>query len=295
MSEFCETILLATDGAPDAVLAARAASDLASRAGAELHVVHVWSLYPTAVYPEPLAYPAGYPEMLEESAAAILKAEEERIRGWGGTVARSHLRMGNIVDEIVSVGLEIDADLLVVGSRGHGRLGRLVLGSVAEGVVHEAASPVLVVRGSEETWPPLRVIVGDDGSEQAERIAEFALRIARLLGASALLVRAIPPLGPGAGLDVESRAQIVEGVEGLLAEHATRLEAATGVRPQVLAAMEDPASLLLDVAEARSEPALLVVGSRGLGRIARLRLGSVSTKLLHASRWPVLIGPPAPR
>ena len=42
MSAFPQRILLATDGSEDAVRATEAASDLAQRSGAELHVVHVW-------------------------------------------------------------------------------------------------------------------------------------------------------------------------------------------------------------------------------------------------------------
>jgi nucleotide-binding universal stress UspA family protein len=54
---------------------------------------------------------------------------------------------GDPVDEIVAYADTIDADVIVVGWRGHGALASALLGSVSRGVLHEAHRPVLVVRG----------------------------------------------------------------------------------------------------------------------------------------------------
>lgn len=59
----------------------------------------------------------------------------------------------------------------------------------------------------------------------------------------------------------------------------------------VTAAIDDPAALLLHEAESAPDPALIAVGSRGLRLLERLRLGSVSTKVLHAAHCPVLVVP----
>ena len=60
---------------------------------------------------------------------------------------------------------------MVVGNRGLGTVKRLVAGSVSEGVVSLARSPVLVMRGYEAAWPPGRVVLGVDSFEEAREIS----------------------------------------------------------------------------------------------------------------------------
>ena len=68
-------------------------------------------------------------------------------------------------------------------------------------------------------------------------------------------------------------------------------DGALGTPPEARLAIDDPAALLVAAAEASADPALIVVGSRGLGAFQRFRLGSTSTKVLHAAQCPVLIAP----
>ncbi len=69
------------------------------------------------------------------------------VRGPGGVFDFFvHARLGRPADEILGVASDVSADLIVVGSHGHGPLGRLVLGSVSDRVLHGARCPVLIVR-----------------------------------------------------------------------------------------------------------------------------------------------------
>jgi hypothetical protein len=61
-----------------------------------------------------------------------------------------------------------------VGSRGLGQVGRFLLGSVAEAVVHNAPCPILLMRGGEDAWLPTQVVFADDGSEEAKGAGELA-------------------------------------------------------------------------------------------------------------------------
>jgi nucleotide-binding universal stress UspA family protein len=86
------------------------------------------------------------------------------------------------------------------------------LGSIAEGVVHHARSPVLVARGG--AWPPERVVVGDDGSEDAGRAAGLALGIGDLYGADGVLVHAYHnPPEPIGGWSADDRCRLDEAAQ----------------------------------------------------------------------------------
>ncbi|HLI50325.1 MAG TPA: universal stress protein [Thermomicrobiaceae bacterium] len=283
-------ILLATDGADDARLAARAAADLAGRSGAELHLVHAWSIAPPVAYPYELSVP-DLPQILEDNAREILAEEGRQIADAGGKVTQQHLLQGRPAEMVVDLSQSIGADLIVVGSRGHGAVGRLILGSVAEGIVRCSRCPILVVRGGPKAWPPTRLVIGTDGSPEADQATELALTIAVLIHASLLMVRVLPALPLSAEVDRNVREAMIGRLDELLARNAETLRSRYDARLETLATFGSPARVLIEVADTDAET-LLVVGSRGLGRIARLRLGSVSNDVLHAAHCPVLIVPP---
>jgi nucleotide-binding universal stress UspA family protein len=146
MSIFPTTILLATDGSEEAQLAATTAADLAEKTNSELHVITVGPDYPLYAYPEA---PARFEDELRKQrhqAKEMLEQQVKRIEDAGGTVNNKHLRDGRADEEIVGLAEEIGAGLIVMGSRGHGRLRRALMGSVSEAVVRHAHCPVTIVR-----------------------------------------------------------------------------------------------------------------------------------------------------
>ena len=148
MSIFPTRILVATDGSREAALAVTTAADLARSTDSELHVVHVGEM-PLVYHPERHAYRAVYEEH-EKEAQQLLEAQLERVKEAGPTVAQAHLRMGRadatVAEEIVELAESLDAGLIVMGSRGQGRLRRALVGSVSESVVRHAHCPVTIVR-----------------------------------------------------------------------------------------------------------------------------------------------------
>jgi nucleotide-binding universal stress UspA family protein len=141
-------VLLATDGSGDAALAARAAVDLTTKTGSELHVVHAWYSVPST------RFDSFVRAQLQLEARELLDAQVAQVEKQGSKVACAYLREGSAVDEVLDLADEIGADLIVMGSRGRGPVKRLVMGSVSEGVVHHARRPVLVLRGGSDAWPP---------------------------------------------------------------------------------------------------------------------------------------------
>src|SRR5918998_6886272 len=156
MSDLLGTkMLLATDGSEEIELATRAAIELAEGTASELHVVYVEPL------PEFMKNGDGTPgydrelyEMIEEEARETLRKLTWRAKVARGTVAEAHPRMGVVAEEIVGLADELDAGLIVVGSRGLGRIRRTLAGSVSESVFRHAHCPVMVVRA--KVNPPSR-------------------------------------------------------------------------------------------------------------------------------------------
>ncbi len=151
MSIFPTRILLATDGSEEAELAALRAVDLADATDSELHVVHV-GVVPILLetYPGTLGYDRKLYEQIEEVSRELLRKLSWRVKAAGGTVAGTHLRMGEVDLEIVALAEELGADLIVMGSRGLGGVRRALMGSVSDSVVRHAHCPVLVVRPEKE-------------------------------------------------------------------------------------------------------------------------------------------------
>jgi nucleotide-binding universal stress UspA family protein len=80
----------------------------------------------------------------------LLRKQSWRVKAAGGTVAGSHLRMGEVAMEIVALAEALHAGLIVMGSRGLGGVRRALMGSVSDSVVRHAHCPVLVVRPEKE-------------------------------------------------------------------------------------------------------------------------------------------------
>jgi nucleotide-binding universal stress UspA family protein len=153
MSIFPTKILLATDGSSEARLAARTAVDLAQKTDSEVHVIHVFDvalialLYPEATDPKGVKVPeAILEEDLQRHAREVLEGEVKRVRSAGGTVAKSHLMMGEVAREIVHLAEDLGVGLIVMGSRGRGGIRRALMGSVSDSVVRHAPCPVMVIR-----------------------------------------------------------------------------------------------------------------------------------------------------
>jgi nucleotide-binding universal stress UspA family protein len=151
MSIFPTKILLATDSSEEAELALSTAIDLANSTNSQLHVVTVGPWNPDPSYASHEASLRW--ETYEQASEAIGKEVQEildnqvrKIEEGGGTVQEAHLRRGRKDEEIVRVGEEIGAGLIVMGSRGLGGVRRALMGSVSDSVIRHAHCPVLVVR-----------------------------------------------------------------------------------------------------------------------------------------------------
>ena len=140
-------IAVADDEIADRVI--EAGGSLAQTLGAHLALVHVVDLAVAgAMAATPMAEPASplatqeIIEAQEQSSEIFIARAAEALGGKPETF----LREGSTTSQIISAAAEWRADLIVVGTHGRGGVGRLMLGSVAEGVLREAPCPVLAIR-----------------------------------------------------------------------------------------------------------------------------------------------------
>ena len=141
-------ILLAVDGSKEASAAARVGVELAKSTGSELHLTFGMSTEPEAPYPHPLAGERwSYSlERAEQEARTFIEDQAKRLGDEEGVTTRAHFRLGRPDHEIVRLAEELDAGLIVMGSRGLGGMRRALMGSVSSSVVRHAHSSVLIVR-----------------------------------------------------------------------------------------------------------------------------------------------------
>jgi nucleotide-binding universal stress UspA family protein len=139
------TILIATDASPSAREAIDFGLELAAEQGAEVtfvHVVPAVDILPGGGFGITVPVLHELTDADAEPLDAAREAAEDR-----GLEVHTRLLRGDPADEIVAYADVVDADLIVVGSRGHGTIASALLGSVSRAILREARRPVLVVRG----------------------------------------------------------------------------------------------------------------------------------------------------
>jgi nucleotide-binding universal stress UspA family protein len=145
-------ILIATDGSDAAEEALETGLELANEHVAEVTIVHVEPRYDLVVGSY-LTGPAPVPrdEIPPEDDEVLEKAAE--LAAEHGVEPRLVERSGYPPDEIARLANEIDADVIVVGSRGLGAVSEFVLGSTSRALLRRTTRPVLVVRATRALVP----------------------------------------------------------------------------------------------------------------------------------------------
>jgi nucleotide-binding universal stress UspA family protein len=144
-------ILIATDGSPAALQAVEVGLELAEEHHAQVTFVHVApgaDVLPVAGFAMagPVSVPHELNEHDRESLDEALELAEKR-----GIPALTRLLVGGAARQIVAYADEVDADLMVIGSRGLGAFEGALLGSVSRAVLRDAKRPVLIVREVPQT------------------------------------------------------------------------------------------------------------------------------------------------
>lgn len=267
-----------SDGGRDALELART---IGAPAGAGALVVAVIPYGPL-----PVDFAKLEDEAAEEAEPLFAEARERlgglevECRGFGG---------GSAAQVMTDIAEAEQVDMIVVGSPHRDAVGRALIGSVAESLLHGAPCAVVVApRGyaSERHEPLLRIAVAHDGTPESKAALKRAEALAAQTHATieVLTVLAPPATMPGVVgyVPVDSPEpdrivnEAIKSVDSGLAATGRRLDG-------------PPARTLAEACEDGAD--LLVAGSRGYGPVMRVLLGSVSTQLIHMAPCPVLVVP----
>lgn len=293
-------ILLAIDGSSCSDRATQLVASLPLPPESAVRVVAVLQPFADALA---LSYAAA------GDASANMESEEERdARHLREAIGRAEVALkrddlavdgflvrGRPASSIVDEAAGMNADLVVVGSRGHGTIATMVLGSTAAEVADHAPCPVLVARA--ETLGP--VAFADDGSTSARHaehvLTDWPIWTGCRVSVATVAEVAVPVAAgftPGLYDQVlESYTSSADEARRETAEEsqtaAGRL-AAAGLDTEPVTLEGDAASELLKFAEDR-KVATIVMGTRGHTGLARLILGSVARNVLLHAHCSVLI------
>ncbi|MFF7726617.1 universal stress protein [Streptomyces sp. NPDC008001] len=298
-------ITVGVDGSEHGGAAADWAAAEAARRGTELRLVHAWVR-------RPLDLPVTVDtEAQQRWAESLLRETVTRVAGQRpGLPVTARLLPADPVPALVAEAAE--ADMLVLGSRGHGALIGYLIGSIALHVLRQARGPVVLVRsrgGAQEAAEAIGTGTAEAGpgetgtadeevlagvGEEADGVLEFAFAAAAARGATLRAVRAwtLPPVtdwGPGS-------MRLADESGGLAALEEKRLTDALGPwrarYPQVRIVehveMGSAAQVLLSVCGRAS---LMVVGRHVSGLYGIQRIGHVAHAVLHHAPCPVAVVP----
>ena len=142
-----QNILVPVDGSETSFAAVAKAAELAKAFGSKINVVQVLTLDPYIAAEYITANQTN--DLIERARASIVKTLEEAKQKFTeqGVEAETKLLEGQVIArEITNAAKDLNADLIVIGSHGRTGLKKLFLGSVAQSILSEGTTPVLVVR-----------------------------------------------------------------------------------------------------------------------------------------------------
>jgi len=276
-------ILFAYDDAPASQVALDYACALA-RAGATLILAHAVNESALAVAATgDIGFSAIDPSLLIQAADdqghAVLQA------GVAACASRGVVAEGIFVRDaapggIVALGRKHEVDLIVLGTHGRSGVARVVLGSVAEGILRKSHVPVLAINAHVRTLgrTPLfaRALLALDDSDPARSALAVAVRLAADYGTHLSLCAVV---APAHAADASAR------------ERLERAAVSSGAVVDDYVVVEgDPAPLIEHAAMQRNCD-LIVMGSHGRSGLGRLVLGSVAEAVVRKSALPVLVVP----
>ena len=289
-------VLIAFDGSAGAAQAVALGEGIDWPAGSMIRVVSV--MEPTTLQLLPWAMGAAAAPVLGQDVIASIEAEQSTVVGRLSApdrVVDSVLLRDRPASGLVDQAQSFSADLVIVGSRGHGTIASLLLGSVSAEVVDRAPCPVLVARR-----PTLeRVVFATDGSATAAAaedvlarwpiFASVSIRVVSVADVVRPWTTGIAPTMYKQALNAYAKdVAEAEAAHLAIARESVKRLAEAGRSADAEIRKGDAAAEIIAVAR-ESGANLVVVGSRGQTGLTGIVLGSVARNILLGSDASVLV------
>ncbi|GAA3342314.1 universal stress protein [Amorphoplanes nipponensis] len=280
-------IIVATDGTETSRAAVRWAAREAERRHALLRIVHV---YDWEWREGRFDYTNQYTDIARQVAEQVTMTGHDQAREVAPDLS---IELDTVLGHAGARLLELagGAELMVLGNRGRGGFGGLLLGSVSQRLAVHASCPVVVVRGrGDVTDGP--VAVGVDDSPAADHVLGTAFEAAAARGSALAVVHAYLPAVPlwlqssVPAIDVTTPEQDAAERAALARLVAPWQAKYPDVAVETMLSHDSAAAVLTGISQGAQ---LVVVGSHGHGVVAGTFLGSTTMQLLHHADCPVLI------
>lgn len=278
-------LLIPTDGSPLSDQAASYGLGLAQALGAQVGFIHV--LDDTAL----LSFEGFNQTQLQhdqQKAGEEILLKAKVASNKQGFEATTLLRRGRPAQEITN---ELaNYDLLVIGTHGRSGVGRWLLGSVAQEVLHHTSKPVMLVRSGQPWQAPRSILLPTDGSTWSVAVIQQGLQLAKALGCEVFFVYVMDSapyttIAEAAVYYVQLQQDLQASANEAL-DQATALARDFGVVATAQALHGYPPKQIALLAQSHD---LLVMGAHGRGFFDRLVLGSVTQRVAQLTSKPLLI------
>jgi nucleotide-binding universal stress UspA family protein len=280
-------IVVPLDGSPRAEHALVPVVALARLINCDVHLLHVRA-----------EAAAGMTDVLDAYLQAIAYRIEDE---YGGGRVITAQRVGPVAKSIVQYARQVNAALIVMGTRHQDGLQQSVVASVADRVARRAGMPVMltglettpVQRG--EQWTCRRILVPLDGSERAQQIVAPVTALAAAFRARITLLRVIPVVALDIGYPSVPLGAPLEAIAMQQDAMAQLERIAQRLRAQGVNADTRVVRTVAPVAQAITNEAidthadLIAIATRGHGMARRFAYGSVAHELVKRGDFPLLI------
>jgi nucleotide-binding universal stress UspA family protein len=289
-------MLLALDGSPSSIQARNLVASLPWPEGTSARLLRAYDL-PTGWFSEGAVRVGDWPADADD---AIRRQTEDELADMVAPLENRSLAVdrqvvrGRAASAILAAGDDLDADLIVLGSRGHGKTASMLLGSVSAEVAEQARRSVLVARADRMT----RLLVATDGSSGSDIIPEVLGDWGLFSGVPAVALSVAPEDSPTFDLLVKAYTMgnlsfepDRQRLRELHQEYATSMAARlSDIGVQAKPALRS-GSAAREITHAASEISadLIVTGSRYLQGLDRWLFGSVARNVLFHAQASVLI------